>query len=104
MISGNVAAIRERQWQEIMGLIGLLKSEGIEVCWADGDDYPDGMQYTMECAGGDADMRRAVKLAVDKGCRPMAVDGHWDLDDEGNATGEFRMHFHREEGGSGDGC
>lgn len=37
-----------------MGLVGLLKTEGIEVDWADWDDFTDGMQYTMECTGGEA--------------------------------------------------
>ena len=86
-----------------MGLVGLLKAEGIAVDWADGDDFTDGMQYTMECTGGDVDMAKAVKLAVDKGYRPTAVDGFWDLDGAGHSTGTFRLYFHREEGGGGDG-
>ena len=33
----------------------------------------------------------------------MAVDGHWDLDEAGNSTGEFKMYFHGVEAGGGDG-
>lgn len=82
------------------GAGGLVQSEGIEVCWADGDDYADGMVYTVGCVGSDADKAKAVRLAIDGCYRPAAMDGHWDLDDEGNSTGEWRLYFYRDEGGS----
>ena len=71
-----------------MGLVAVLRDAGIQVDTCDGDNYTDGMQYTVVSTGSDADMRRAVAVAIRAGYCPTAMSGFWDLDDTGNVSGE----------------